>query len=75
MFLPRPRQLTALGKEGVYLEDQQEASISQRQDMPYIQAKRRRARGDSQEQEEVVEVFDSQEVVRAAGADPRPAEF
>ena len=29
MFLPRPRQLTALGKEGVYLEDQQEASISQ----------------------------------------------
>ena len=49
MFLPRPRQLTALGKEGMYVEDQQATESPS----PYLGGKRRRGRSLSQEGEEV----------------------
>ena len=49
MFLPRPRQLTALGKEGMYVEDQQAVESPS----PYLGGKRRRGRSLSQEGEEV----------------------
>ena len=52
MFLPRARQLTAMGKEGVYLEDQDTpATLSSHP--PFPGGKRRRGRSFSQEPEEV----------------------
>ena len=47
MFLPRPRQLTALGKEGMYVEDQQVSESPS----PYLGQGKRRQRGRSLSQE------------------------
>ena len=47
MFLPRPRQLTALGKEGMYVEDQQASESPS----PYLGQGKRRQRGRSLSQE------------------------
>ena len=48
MFLPRPRQLTALGKEGMYVEDQQAVESPS----PYLGGKRRRGNKDDIEEDE-----------------------